>query len=821
MKCLFYPNCNRGSNCPFLHEGAPKAKPEPKAPAAKAAVAKAAVATVIASSSIQGADATRTNASMIGKTFQCMLYPFKVLFSYIASLSCLIAPESLDKARPGGCLHPIAAPFLHDHAIPKRSPAWPGGCLHPIAAPFLHDHAIPKRSPALPDGCLHYIAAPSQDMQVPGMPVIMQHQYQAACTIDLEWIADSGASRSLGSVKALAKQGLDETLINNCLEPTSTIKFETGNGVTISNHQFRFNGSSFGTFEHRILDDCPIARSLGEVVQGGKPFIWMPNELPYFVNNAKDIKIKCNGLKIHADRVEDNVPVFKETIQISEPSSNALVSTSNPIALAGRDAEAVVPEDADSEDADEEPINRMQRLIRESQTLEHLVWHFPKNPACPICNRSRMYKKKVQRHRLNPLSERGGLDPTTKFGERIATDFIIVQKHASGKENSVQVIRDEYSGWIRAYPINKRDTQTVVRNILNFSGPSYQQPCILVKSDQAREIRAAVSQLGFVFEGTLENRHPHNGVLERDIRTLEEVTRACHLQAGFDTIQGLWQHSVDFAASIISAKHTAAGHAQTRHKLATGVEFEGRLLLLGQLIHYRVDPTQREKFDASTRPGLFVGWRYGDGPKSHRGVYLVLDYAKVKSRETGYENSISVPAEELYVEDGPARLPVKVAADDALATFREAKLAEIMPLDIPFSSATQGSTRARNEYITLDRIIKFGPTTGCKACAFSSEHSVHNPVCRARFNALIRADRVASGSKVPSTPTTIPPTPNTHLHVEGELPSDSPAPEVVEDEASDFMRPEDCLLVPEFRQEILKLPWSVRFLLFWMRNLCN
>ena len=74
-----------------------------------------------------------------------------------------------------------------------------------------------------------------------------------------------------------------------------------------------------------------------------------------------------------------------------------------------------------------------------------------------------------------------------------------------------------------------------------------------------------------------------------------------------------------------------AGHDQSRHMLATGAEFEGRFFaILGQLVHYRVDPSQREKLEASTRPGLFVGWRYGDGPKSHRGVYLVLDYAKVR-----------------------------------------------------------------------------------------------------------------------------------------------------------------------------------------------
>ena len=257
------------------------------------------------------------------------------------------------------------------------------------------------------------------------------------------------------------------------------------------------------------------------------------------------------------------------------------VSISVPHALAAGEHEFAVASDADLEDIGEEPLSRMQRLVRESQSPEHLLCHFPKNPACPICNRSRMYKKRIQRVRRNPLKKRGKLEPTTVFGERIATDFINVQKLASDKENTVQVIRNEHSGWIRAYPITKRDTPTVVRNILSFLGLAYNKPCIMVKSDQAREVRLATSQLGFVFEGTFENRHPHNSVLERDIRTLEEVTRACHLQTGFDTIEGLWQHSVEFAATMISAKHVASGREQTRHMLDVGKEFEGRFLLLG------------------------------------------------------------------------------------------------------------------------------------------------------------------------------------------------------------------------------------------------
>ena len=599
-------------------------------------------------------------------------------------------------------------------------------------------------------GCLQSFAAPTFVRSAEQACVATWSQ---SGSYDVEWICDSGASRSLASVQSLVNQGIPENLVYSCLSPAPAIKFETGNGVTNSTECFNFHGSNFGAYEHRILDSCPIARSLGEIVSSGRPFVWMPGEMPYFAESGESLRSRCKGNKLVADRVEENVPVFKESIQISEDSSRAMqsVSVSVPHALAAGEHELAVASDADSEDAGEEPLSRMQRLVRESQSPEHLICHFPKNPACPICNRSRMYKKRTQRVRRDPLKERGELEPTTAFGERIATDFIIVQKLASGKENAVQVVRDQHAGWIRAYPITKRDAPTVVRNLLSFLGPAYSKPCIMVKSDQAREVRLATSQLGFVFEGTLENRHPHNSVLERDIRTLEEVTRACHLQAGFDTIEGLWQHSVEFAATMISAKHVASGREQTRHMLAVGKEFEDRSLLLGQLVHYRADPSQREKFDASTRPGLFVGWRYGDGPKSHLGVYLVLDYAKVKGREPGYANSIAIPAEELYVEDGPAKLPIKFAADQALATFGEVQLEEIMPLDIPFSSITPENRGKRNEYITLDRIMKYGPTVGCKACAFSSEHSVHTRACRARFNALVRADRVTSGTKTPGT----------------------------------------------------------------------
>ena len=79
-----------------------------------------------------------------------------------------------------------------------------------------------------------------------------------------------------------------------------------------------------------------------------------------------------------------------------------------------------------------------------------------------------------------------------------------------------------------------------------------------------------------------------------------------------------------------------------------------------------------------------------------------------------------MPAEELYVEEKEPLLPLKRAADLALANFSEATLDDIPPLDIPFSDVAIEGKVKRSEYITLDRIMRFGATEGCRACRFES-----------------------------------------------------------------------------------------------------
>ena len=99
--------------------------------------------------------------------------------------------------------------------------------------------------------------------------------------------------------------------------------------------------------------------------------------------------------------------------------------------------------------------------------------------------------------------------------------------------------------------------------------------------------------------------------------------------------------------------------------------------------------------------------------------------------------------------------------------------------------------RERNEYITLDRLIKYGGTSGCNACEKAS--GTHTAFCKARFNGLIRPDKIASGHKTPKalepgpvTPTIAPPTPVVKTTVDEEV-----VPEASEEVDYSGVAPED------------------------------
>ena len=686
--CIFFPQgtCNRGDSCPFSHdvidgEPAPKGKAQTKATAAPKVKTAAAVA-----------------------------------FASLPSASA--SSESIMTAVVRACTAPLRY-FAHIFA-----------CVVPV---------------------LHSSVAHTQ-----------VSESTASSSFCVDWIADSGAGRSLGSVSSLEADGIPSGLIKDNTTITEfPIDFATGGGARRGDQTIGYEGDVFGhTNAYLLPKGCPLVRSLGEIVnQQDRPFIWLPGELPFFATSSDLLQIACShDNRIVAHRIEENVPIFRENIKIvpgmpSEAKGSKIEAHDSAVPSLEPDEGSKTGTKegskigAPASDADSEGgVEWITAEIKRARSIEHRLAHFPKSSQCLDCKIAKCYKKRVSKKREYELLDRG-LDPVTAFGERIAVDFIVVSKTAESKtDHYVLMIRDEWSGFLQGIPMFSRDGDLIVSHIKKFLGPRVSANTLVCKADVAKEFQYAAEQLGAYYEPTLERYWPHNSRLERDIRTFQESVRATHLSAGFAAYPSLWPVTVQYCTVSLAlgwnqpdVEPPEGERHLTRLEAASGQRFDGPHWLLGQLVYYRVsDRTKLHKFSGSCVPGIFAGWRLENGCR-YRGVVLILDYEKVRTQAKGFENLIAVPQEEVVFDDH-LTLPLKVAHRESLTKFSLEDPSKIPPISIPFSDEPiELPAKTRAEYITLDRLIKYGGTDNCRGCEMLT--SRHTKACRDRFNRLIRADK--------------------------------------------------------------------------------
>eukprot|EP00435_Cladocopium_sp_Y103_P017763 s3013_g4.t1 len=160
VPCLFYPKgiCNRGDQCPFLHE--PKAAAKPKA----AAAATATVAFVVGSAGVPGAQASSVSHHASNETLKKSTWSV-----FKSSINAIV--------RPFITMMSFAVGLLDAQGLAA------------IATLCNSNGAGVK------DAC-------------PCVPAILSHQpalFAQSCSSkshEIEWIADSGAGRDLGSERA-------------------------------------------------------------------------------------------------------------------------------------------------------------------------------------------------------------------------------------------------------------------------------------------------------------------------------------------------------------------------------------------------------------------------------------------------------------------------------------------------------------------------------------------------------------------------------------------------------------------------------------------
>ena len=307
-----------------------------------------------------------------------------------------------------------------------------------------------------------------------------------------------------------------------------------------------------------------------------------------------------------------------------------------------------------------------------------------------------------------------------KGGEHAGTGIGGVKTH--------DVIRDTYSGVRMAYPWSKRDAESHAKNFRHFVGLKASELATkaIVKCNEAGELEQGASQAGFIPEISLPNRWPHNALLERDVREEKECCRTIHLQSGLP--YEFHTHSYPFACLTMSFdRKSPKDEEKTQWEAATKAPFEGMRLCFGQLMYYRRKAVGKKTLEPNMAPGLFLGWRIDSGLR-YRNVVKVLDYTEYRTR--GNHVVIDVPEVETYVEVGIPIFPIAHARDKALkeGSPTEEPLPAYDLKQIPFpadggiaSPSTPAGPKSRSVYITVDRIIKWKETPGCKGCQASKE----------------------------------------------------------------------------------------------------
>ena len=620
----------------------------------------------------------------------------------------------------------------------------------------------------------------------------------------ISWLWDTAAGRHL-----IGRQALNSNMIKCVRESSTPVGYATGGGAQQGTTSLGFEDSRVIPAEEQVyvLRDCPPAQSIGKnVMDQGHLFIWDPREnVPYLVPPKDISRCKINvprNARITASRVVEYAPQYDEVVKpkLAESSTHLWPIEAAAMSAAEDDVVSLCDDSCQASDEgeiDQVPVNMLaaeeapppedelpliafgdgdpthdNALKEQAKSPEHLRSHFPKNPFCKVCSISKTTSARVA-HKKDARSDDKVDVPTAPF-QQLATDSVILamgDEHLGvgfGGIKSHHVVRDVFSGVRLAYPVSRRDTQAHVKNFRQFMGlrATDSPPTCLVKMDAAGELEGAAHEVGLVPETSLPNRWPHNTVLERDIREEKECCRSIHMQSGLP--YSLHTFSYPFACLSMSFDRPAPfSPGKTQCEALTKEKFQGKRCCFGQLVWYRTKTPGKRTLDPNMAPALFLGWRVDPGLR-YRNVVKVMDYEAF--RKDGSISVHDVPEPELFVEDGPPSFPIAAAADRALHGGKtEGSDPPPLPLrEAPFGAPpTPSAVKSKSVYITVERIIKFKETPGCRACTGHSK--IHSAECKKRFSELVSADRAEAAAKSAAKTESKEPIPIVHTEGDEEL----------------------------------------------------
>eukprot|EP00971_Amphidinium_carterae_P336444 6472816-Amphidinium_carterae.2 len=434
------------------------------------------------------------------------------------------------------------------------------------------------------------------------------------------WICDSGAGVDLIG-RSHVWMSEQESVRRDMREK----RLRTANGVTTADSSVVCEIGQINTcLNPLILDECPPVISLGKRVAQGFKFVWSEHECALFTPNGDKVVLQVeNHVPVLVQEVNSHLTASVEWLKHEGDACPGEDITEGPESSEpdGHD-EASAPsgamegeEEAEEEEDAEELPSRMQYMkagkVRDAaKTKIHKLSHFPRNRHCECCNMTRFQNKQARRIPSGESAVR-----VKHFGDMLHLDHVFTNGDFLGchGERCALIVVDEATRFCHMYPAKEKSAENVISALRHFIGTDVEWQRICVKSDNAFEYAKACKDLGIAWFESTPNRHESNGLVERLIRTISDITRSILHQSGLG--HPFWSVAGPTATMMMNVfvpNEDGKFPWQSRRgglfpHLACAFGARVRCIIPGKMAD------KRPKFTSRGAPCLFAGWHWAPG----------------------------------------------------------------------------------------------------------------------------------------------------------------------------------------------------------------
>ena len=271
--------------------------------------------------------------------------------------------------------------------------------------------------------------------------------------------------------------------------------------------------------------------------------------------------------------------------------------------------EPIVEGEDDMIDVDDEAgdsrLSRRGTWRNEARSIEHLLTHKYKNPYCKSCVRAKMKHYQTHRGAFKRKLE--------KFGDLITFDFVDTRKvKDSGLlelEKDILMIRDRFTGLVKAHVCLRKTTDNVVAGVKTFMGRRNIREAY---SDRAPQFQEAMRKLKIPYDMSLPYRPLTNSLAERTNQFVITSTATCLLEAGLPPC--FWRPAVECVSNLLNFEPGDDGESPW-YKLHQS-EFPGLKIPFGAKVSFKpiaLRTDQDDKFAPDSIIGVFAGYEIGPG----------------------------------------------------------------------------------------------------------------------------------------------------------------------------------------------------------------